>query len=83
MNSFEFEIKDKFDLSFGPAVVLKYLGDLNFDSLKSVNGVKILNIQMPRKVDENGKLKKGYWVFHLDKTTDLNNFHIGQIVKAK
>ena len=83
MRSYEFEIKDKYDLSFGPVVLLKLLGDPKFDSLDSINGERILNIQIPRKVDENGKLKSGYWIFHLDKNADLNNFQIGQKVIAK
>ena len=83
MRSYEFEIRDKFDLSFGPAVLLKFLGNFKFDTLDSLNGERIIKIQIPRKVDEGGKLKNGYWIFHLDKNTDLNNFHIGQKVIAK
>ncbi len=83
MSSFEFEIQDKFDISFGPVILLKYLGDLDFGSLSHLNGVKILNIQIPRKVDKDGNLTKGLWAFHLDESADLDDFQIGEIVEAK
>lgn len=68
-------------------IFVKYLsGEKEFEitSESKLGNIELEEyLDMPRKIDENGKLMLDSFIFKPKNKSDLNNFEVGQVVRLK
>ena len=78
-----FEVTHKANLSTRYVIFTKYLNNIDFkiDSKSCLGGIRILNMQIPRKVDKEGKQDMNAFAFEVENESDLEKINIGDVLE--
>ena len=78
-----FEVTHKANLSTRYVIFTKCLNSIDFkiDNDTRLGDIRILNMQIPRKVDKDGKQDMSAFAFEVEHLSDLEKTNIGDVLE--
>lgn len=79
----KFKVENVANLSGRYVIFAKRLNNLDFtlESETCLGGINVLNFQIPRIIDKNGKQRFDIFAFQIESLTDLKKFSVNDILE--